>query len=75
MSSLTLQHTKDPRTEAEMIQGFRERLIDAVKERLRADADGQLPGHPLSGFTLLDQLLRVLRITFCAKVIKSALNL
>lgn len=31
------KHTKDPRTEAEMIQGFRERLIDAVKERLRAD--------------------------------------
>ncbi|KAK5951667.1 hypothetical protein OHC33_007346 [Knufia fluminis] len=28
---------KDPRTEEEMIQGVRDRLLDAVKQRLRAD--------------------------------------
>jgi asparagine synthase (glutamine-hydrolysing) len=31
------QNIKDPRTEEEMILGVRERLIDAVKQRLRAD--------------------------------------
>ncbi|KAK5265284.1 hypothetical protein LTR96_009186 [Exophiala xenobiotica] len=31
------KHIKDPRTEEEMIQGFREHLIDAIKARLRAD--------------------------------------
>ncbi|KAK6371542.1 hypothetical protein LTS17_008793 [Exophiala oligosperma] len=33
----TEKHAKDPRTEGEMIQGVRERLVDAIKERLRAD--------------------------------------
>lgn len=33
----TLKHHIDPRTETEMISGVRERLLDAVRLRLRAD--------------------------------------
>ncbi len=32
-----MQNIKDPRTEEEMILGVRERLVDSIKQRLRAD--------------------------------------